>query len=175
MVPCPDDHLSRLGSGGLAAATVPHGKANERIPKISAVKRAAVFRPTLRLSATACPSRPGCFRLPGSGGRYPDFWDSPQRDRTIAVSHDDQRRLSADAEALLHRPRWNDEEIDHAVALHDLLITPDRGPDQVTARLRKRLATNLRQRFERANRIMDLVRAEIFSLGWLDSPDPSAS
>jgi hypothetical protein len=89
------------------------------------------------------------------------------------VSHDDQRRLSADAEALLHRPRWNDEEIDHAVALHDLLITPDRGPDQVTARLRKRLATDLRQRFERANRIMDLVRAEIFSLGWLDSPDSS--
>ena len=88
------------------------------------------------------------------------------------MSHDDQRRLRADAEALLRRPSWTGEEIDHAVAVHDLLLAPDRGPDQVTADLRKRLAKALKQRSERSPRVMDMIRAEIFSLGWLDSPDP---
>jgi CHAT domain-containing protein len=87
-----------------------------------------------------------------------------------AVSHDDQRRLRADAEGLLRRPSWNDDEIDHAVALHDLLLTPDPGPDP-TAELRKRLVRALRRRPGRPTDLLDRTRAEHFSSGWLDSPN----
>jgi hypothetical protein len=61
------------------------------------------------------------------------------------MSHDDQRRR-ADAEALLRRPSWTDEETDHAVALHDLLLSPDLPPDPVGVALRKRLAGVLTRR-----------------------------
>lgn len=88
------------------------------------------------------------------------------------MSLDDQRRRRADAEALLRRPAWTVEETDHAVALHDLLESPDRRPDALLVALRGRLAGNLRQRFEETGSIFYLIRAEIFSLGWLDSPDP---
>src|SRR5580704_3950379 len=88
-----------------------------------------------------------------------------------AMSQDDQRRRRDDAEALLRLPSWNDDEIDHAVALHDLLEMPGRPLDPVAARLRQRLARALKQRFDRSARVMDLIRAQIFSLGWLDASD----
>ena len=72
--------------------------------------------------------------------------------------------------ALLRRPAWNDQQTDHAVALHDLLETPDGPPDPAAAALRRKLAPELKQRFERSGQVIDLVRAEIFSAGWLDSP-----
>jgi hypothetical protein len=87
------------------------------------------------------------------------------------MSQDDQRRRRDDAEALLRLPSWNDDEIDHAVALHDLLEMPGRPLDPVAARLRQRLARALKQRFDRSARVMDLIRAQIFSLGWLDASD----
>ena len=86
------------------------------------------------------------------------------------MTQEDQRRRRADAEALLRLPRWNDEEIDHAVALHDLLLeSPDGESDRVAAALRKRLTLALRQR---SRDIIDLTRAQYFAAGWLDSPDP---
>jgi CHAT domain-containing protein len=88
------------------------------------------------------------------------------------MSQDDQLRRRADAEALLRHPSWTSDEIDHAVALHDLLESPDLPPDPVLVSLRSRLGADLRRRSERSSSVMDLIRAEIFSLGWLDSPDP---
>lgn len=52
------------------------------------------------------------------------------------MNQDDQRRRRGDAKALLRRPSWNDEDIDHATALHDLLETPDGEPDPAAAALR---------------------------------------
>jgi hypothetical protein len=88
------------------------------------------------------------------------------------MSRDDQLRRRADAEALLRHPSWTSDEIDHAVALHDLLESPDLPPDPVLVSLRSRLAVDLRRRSERSASAMDITRAGIFSLGWLDSPDP---
>ena len=87
------------------------------------------------------------------------------------MSQDDQRRRRADAEALLGSPAWTDEEIDHAVALHDLLETPGDRPDPVGTALRQRLVEVLRRRGERTGDILDLTRAQVFSSGWLDSAD----
>ena len=85
------------------------------------------------------------------------------------MSQDDQRRRRADAEALLRRPSWTSEEIDHAVAVHDLLLSPDLPPDPVTVTLRKRLAGELRRR---SGSDVDRLRAMLFSLPLLDAPDP---
>jgi hypothetical protein len=85
------------------------------------------------------------------------------------MNQDDQRRRRDDAKALLRRPSWNDEDIDHAAALHDLLETPDGEPDPAAAALRRRLAPELNQRFERSGHLIDLVRTQIFSSGWLGS------
>jgi len=88
------------------------------------------------------------------------------------MSQDDQRRRRADAEALLRLPRWDDEQIDHAVALHDLLLeSPDGETDPVAAALRKRLAPALAQR---SRDVADQARAGYFAVGWLDAPDSFA-
>ena len=88
-----------------------------------------------------------------------------------AVSRDDQRRRRDEARALLRTPTWSPDDIDHAVALHDLLETADDGPDPAAAALRKRLAPTLNQRFSQSGRQVDQLRAAILSAGWLDAPD----
>ena len=87
------------------------------------------------------------------------------------MSRDDQRRRRDEARALLRRPTWSADEIDHAVALHDLLETPEDGPDPAAAALRKRLAPALNHRFGSSGHQVDQLRAAIFSAGWLDAPD----
>ena len=87
------------------------------------------------------------------------------------MSRDDQRRRRDEARALLRRPTWSDDEIDYAVALHDLLETPEDSPDPAAAALRKRLAPALNHRFGRSARQADQLRAAIFSAGWLDASE----
>ena len=87
------------------------------------------------------------------------------------MSRDDQRRRRDEARALLRRPTWSADEIDQALALHDLLETPDDGSDPAAAALRKRLTPALNQRFSSSGRQLDQLRAAIFSAGWLDALD----
>jgi CHAT domain-containing protein len=101
------------------------------------------------------------------------------------MSEDDRRRRQADAEELLRRPVWtDDEEIDRAIVLHDSLETPEARPDPVVQALRKRLAPALTQRAMQAGQagqagqasgagsLLDMTRAQLLASGWLDSADP---
>ena len=81
-------------------------------------------------------------------------------------------KLCRAAELRCSRPTWSADEINHAVALHDLLETPEDGPDPAAAALRKRLAPALNHRFGSSGHQVDQLRAAIFSAGWLDAPDP---
>src|SRR4029077_324755 len=114
-------------------------------------------------------ARAALFRPNGPGVCYPAdparLTERPDSRGAIDMSRDDQLRRRADAEALLRHPSWTSDEIDHAVAVHDLLESPDLPPDPVLVSLRSRLAVDLRRRSERSSSVMDLIRAEIFSLG----------
>jgi CHAT domain-containing protein len=58
--------------------------------------------------------------------------------------------------------------------LHDLLETPDGGPDPVAKKLRARLTGELEQRLAHAENPVDRVRLGFFSAFMLDTPDPLA-
>ena len=72
--------------------------------------------------------------------------------------------------ALLRQPGWTADDIDHAVALHDLLETPDGAPARVVKMLRQRLTPELTRRASRSEDLIEMTRAEWFSSGLLDSP-----
>jgi CHAT domain len=87
------------------------------------------------------------------------------------VSHDDRRRRRDEARALLGRPRWGADEVDYAIALHDLLETPEDGPDPVAVELRMRLTPALNRRFDSTGHQVAQLRAAFFTAGWLDVAD----